>query len=185
MPKRVSTREDATVQLARAFRAFGYEGASLTRLQAATGLKSSSLYNYFPKGKEDMADAALAHIGGKMAAALALLSGPEVPAAKAAAFADALDAFYDHGRSACLLNVLGEGEALELFGAKLKAATVGILRALAALAEEAGLPPAEASARAEDALIAVEGALVVSRALGSTAPFRRVLKALPETLTKL
>jgi TetR/AcrR family transcriptional repressor of lmrAB and yxaGH operons len=42
----------------------------------------------------------------------------------------------------------------------------------------------EAERRAEDALVAVQGSLVVSRALASTAPFARVIEEMPGRLLR-
>ena len=50
-----------------AFRADGYEGASLSRLSEATGLKKASLYHRFPGGKEQMASEILDWDVGRLA----------------------------------------------------------------------------------------------------------------------
>ena len=47
---------------------------------------------------------------------------------------------------------------------------------------EAGVPAREARRRSEATLARIQGALVVSRGLGSTVHFKRVLKELPGTL---
>ena len=49
--------------LVSAFRRGGYAGAAVSDLCEATGLKSASLYHRFPRGKADMALAALARVG--------------------------------------------------------------------------------------------------------------------------
>ena len=43
------------LRLSSVFRDVGYEGATLTILSKATGLKKASLYHRFPDGKEQMA----------------------------------------------------------------------------------------------------------------------------------
>lgn len=183
MPKHVMSREDALSKVIQVFRTFGYEGASLSRMHEATGLKSSSLYNYFPKGKQDMAEAALADVADLLEkTALAPLRGPGTPAERLAAFAETVSAFYENGKASCLLDVLSIGEAGTLFSRDLSHSARALLHALSRLAEDAGASPAEAAARAEDAVIAIEGALVLSRALGSTAPFKRTIDRLPGLL---
>jgi hypothetical protein len=47
---------------------------------------------------------------------------------------------------------------------------------------EAGIDPAEADRRAENVIIAVEGALVMCRGSGRTEPFRRVLEGIVPAL---
>ena len=44
-------------RLAKVFRNYGYEGASMTVLAKVTGLQKASLYHRFPGGKQDAEDA--------------------------------------------------------------------------------------------------------------------------------
>ena len=52
------------------------------------------------------------------------------------------------------------------------------------LTEEAGATAAVARQRAEDAILRIQGALVLARGSGNTAPFKRVLASLPGLVTK-
>ncbi|MCI4679272.1 TetR/AcrR family transcriptional regulator [Rhodoblastus acidophilus] len=45
----------ALVTIAEVFRRFGYEAATMSILSRETGLGRSSLYHYFPRGKQEMA----------------------------------------------------------------------------------------------------------------------------------
>ena len=65
MARAVAGRDEIVAQLAEVFRTHGYEGASLARLGAGTGLGKGSMYNFFPGGKEEMAQAVLTHIDRK------------------------------------------------------------------------------------------------------------------------
>ncbi|WP_367608525.1 TetR/AcrR family transcriptional regulator [Teichococcus wenyumeiae] len=58
----LTDRADALPSLAEAFREPGFEGASLSILSKATGLREGSLYNFFPGGKEEMMEAVVADI---------------------------------------------------------------------------------------------------------------------------
>lgn len=177
MPKHVLSREEALERILAVFREQGYDGASLSRISAATGLKSSSLYNYFPNGKEDMALAALEHVAGYFRRdVLPALQGEGPPAARAAAYVAALRGYYRGGEANCLLNLFSLGGARGRFSEILARNAARHLTALAALAEDAGAAPAEAAELAEAALAQVEGALVLSRATGSTDPFERALE---------
>jgi hypothetical protein len=51
-----------------------------------------------------------------------------------------------------------------------------------AVASEDGVPAAVARSRAGQALIDIEGSLVIARVLGSSKPFLRVLENLPNQL---
>ena len=164
-----------------AFRARGYDGATLSVLAEATGLSRASLYHRFPGGKEEMANAALADVEDQMhATMLAPLRQPGTPADRLQGMIRALDAYYDGGRTGCLLAVLSldrSGHGLE---ARLAAGFKDWIAALASLAAEAGVCDPEG--RAEDAVAAVQGGLVLAAGLGDPAPFRRALHKLPTLL---
>lgn len=183
MPKLVSSRDDAVARLTEAFRAHGYGDATLARLQQATKLKSSSLYNYFPKGKEDMGAAALDHLEAELKERVgAVIAGAGQPAARAEAAAAALSEIYSGGAACCLFNLMTIGDARPLFANRVASIVGALIDGLAALAAEAGAPPAEARRRAEDVLVAIEGALVLSRALDDAGPFARAIEDLPRRL---
>ena len=111
----IPDRARVMATLNRQFRDHGYEGATLRRICAATGLPRGSLYYYFPNGKADM-----------------------------------------------LLAVLEDTE--EQFE-----------RAVLRPMREAGPPKARARRRAMDAVVRIQGALIVCRGLGEQAAFRDVL----------
>lgn len=110
------------------------------------------------------------------------LAGPGTPAERLNAMAEALDGFYAGGRDGCLLGLLSQGEARDLFQDHVRAALARWSDAVAAVLEEAGLPAGLARERGEDCVIQVQGALVVSRGLGTTKPFSRTLSELPARL---
>ncbi|TMV66254.1 helix-turn-helix transcriptional regulator, partial [Thioclava sp. BHET1] len=64
MARLIRERADVVPLLAEVFRDCGYEGTALSKITAATGLGKGSLYNFFPGGKEEMAEAVLAHVDG-------------------------------------------------------------------------------------------------------------------------
>lgn len=178
-----AVEEDALLaHLARVFSEVGYEGASLTLLAQATGLQKASLYHRFPGGKHQMAQEVLAttaawldqHILTPLATA-----GP--PAERLAQVTASLDGFYHGGARACLLNMLSSPRMEEgPFGPAIRAAFQALIAGFTGLSHDAGAP--DAPARAERAVMLLQGALVLSRGLGSTAPFRSFLNALPVEL---
>lgn len=183
MPAALLSREEVLDRLTRVFRDLGYEAATLSRLSEATGLVRASLYHYFPGGKEDMAKAVLARASAWVEEhVLAPLASPGSPAERLTAMAAALDHFYAGGRDGCLLGLLSQGDARDLFQAQIRAAIERWADAIAELIEEAGLPEDVARQRGEDAVIQIQGALVVSRGLGTTAPFSRTVSELPTRL---
>ena len=90
------------------FRRHGFEGASLSRISAATGLGRSSLYHHFPSGKDDMARAAVARVEALFGdAVIAPLVEDGPPTARLARALDAVATLYDHGALGCLGEVFG------------------------------------------------------------------------------
>lgn len=57
------------------------------------------------------------------------------------------------------------------------------IKAFADIAKESGMSPALAKSKAEEAIIRIEGSLVVARVLGENAHFERTMKLLPDLLT--
>ena len=142
-------------------------------MRTATGLRSASLYHRFPRGKADMALAALARVGeGFEKAVVAPLEAAGDPAARLAKSAAGLRRFYAGGRLGCLLAAFAASDAPEPVREAVAAALARWRGALAAALAEAGsgAPPGE---EAEDRIAAVHGALVLARGTGSTAAFRR------------
>jgi AcrR family transcriptional regulator len=160
--------------LVSAFRRDGYAGAAIRDLCEATGLKSASLYHRFPRGKTDMALAALARAaGGFGAAVVSPLETAGEPAARLKKSAAGLRRYYAGGRLACLLAVLAASDAPEPVREEIAAALARWRDALAgALAEAGADAPGD---EAEDRIAAVHGALVLARGTGSTAAFRRAV----------
>src|SRR2546423_8572951 len=103
MPAPILSKDDVLDRLMDAFREKGYEGASLAELSAATGLNKSSLYHYFPGGKQDMAAQVMAHLDRQLTAVYEPLQSAKPPKQKLGAMLDALVAFYEGGRKSCLL----------------------------------------------------------------------------------
>lgn len=176
MPAALLTRDEVVDRLLAAFRDRGYDGASLSDLSAATGLGRSSLYHHFPGGKQDMGRAVLTRLEALLeASVLAALRGEGTPAERLDAMLAVVDTFYEGGRRACLLERLTASVEREAFARPLQHAFAAWIGALAALAMEAGFAPDEARARAEDAVVRVEGALVVCAGTGGLDVFARAL----------
>jgi hypothetical protein len=93
-----------------------------------------------------------------------------------------LDAFYERGASNCLLEMLSVGEPGPDATANLAAVTAAWIAAFAAVAREAGAGTAAAIARAQDAIAAIEGALVIARVTADKRPFHRAIDRLGDIL---
>ena len=179
------SRNELIARLAKVFRQYGYEGATLARLSEATGLGKASLYHYFPKGKEEMAAAVLNQINDCMEeSVLAPLRGSGEPAERICAMSKNVAKFYNHGQQTCLLAVLALGESKDLFHTQIRCALNVWIDTLTTVLIEAGFEPARARCKAEDTILQIQGSLVLVRGLDDTAPFERIIKHLPEELLK-
>ena len=179
MPAPISSKDEVLDRLLDTFRERGYEGASLAELSAATGLMKSSLYHYFPGGKEDMAEQVLAHMDRLLETSLyEPLRSTRSPAKKLSAMLDAIDAFYEGGRKACLLERLCASVDSARFRRPLQRAFTVWMDAVESICIEAGLSKAVARVRAEDLVVRVEGALIVCAGTDDYSVFARTIKSL-------
>jgi TetR/AcrR family transcriptional regulator, lmrAB and yxaGH operons repressor len=165
------------------FRNHGFEGASLTRFTESSGLVKPSLYHRFPRGKEEMALAALTEVDRIFATHILAPIDSEGDVFQRLKFVrERLDKFYENGTQACLLETLsGAGTPLSV-RAHVKNTLAFWITKFTQLSMEAGVPAKEARIRAEGAVAAIEGALVISRAQENNREFKRSLESLPGRL---
>ncbi|WP_373476928.1 TetR/AcrR family transcriptional regulator [Sphingorhabdus sp.] len=171
-------------RLSHTFRAFGYEGASLTRLAKSAGMQKPSLYHRFPHGKRQMAEEVLtAARGWYVAHVFGPLARDGSPAERIAAVAQALDTFYEGGKQGCLLNLMAQPPGEDSpFAGPIREMFAALIDAFAAVAREAGLKPADAAEHAGRTVALLHGSLVLSRGLNSNAPFRAFTASLAREL---
>lgn len=182
MPKPRKIEDDElTRKLTAIFKEVGYDAASLASLSEATGLKKASLYHRFPGGKEQMAEEVLAATREILSEHLfPALADAAPPDRKMAAFVTIVDAFYASGNESCLLNVLAPPRGQEN-GRSVAIASIfqQLSDALTQVAEEAGSPTERAKIRAEQALVELHGALILSKGMADPSVFQRMLTRLP------
>ena len=183
MPPALLSRDEVIDRLMLVVRRSGYDGASLAELSKATGLGKSSLYHYFPDGKDDMVRAVLEHLETQLRDSIFTpLRGPGTPRRRVEAMVKTVDEYYRGGREACVLGNLVLGTSRTRFRRLLQAIFDEWIEALAGALVDAGLSRAIARARAEDAVIRIEGALVLAGAMGDISLFARSLKQMPSDL---
>ena len=111
------------------------------------------------------------------------MAGDGTPRKRVLAVAEKLREFYAGGTKPCLMEVLsirGGSEALQI---ALKTAMLEMLNAFAQIAKECGLSAAIAKHKAEEAIVRLEGSLILARVVDDPACFERTLKQLPDPLT--
>ena len=175
MPKEPARRADVVSVLAEAFREHGYEGASMAVLTEATGLGKGSLYHFFPGGKDEMAAAVLEDIDrwfrDRVFAPLRSATGADRAGAREAvdAMLDEVDAYFRSGRRVCLPGAFALGRERERFEAAVTGYFTHWVDALEQALRAAGRAAPRATAM--QILAAVQGGIVLARALQDPAAF--------------
>src|SRR6201993_1449669 len=172
-------------ELSDIFRRKGYDGASYADLMKATGLVKASLYHRFPGGKEEMVDAILSDVDREFSEYVvkpAFEAG--APPDRARKIARRLREFYKSGQQWCLLDTVTLADSPSTREHACRSLEYWI-DAFARVGRDAGLSPAIARRRSQEAVAAIEGGLVVSRVLGDRRPFLRSLASLPKRLTAM
>ena len=172
-------------RLTAVFQTHGYEGASLSKISDATGLQRASLYHRFPGGKAEMAEAVLNRAGEWLQVhVLKPLTESGPPEQRLSRMAQKLDEFYERGRKSCLLDALSFGVGAGGIRDHQKVLMEAWVEAIETMLRESGLPLRTARQRAEDAVIRIQGSLVMARVSGDALPFRRTLRSLPQDLLR-
>jgi AcrR family transcriptional regulator len=175
MPAPLLSKTEVLTRLLATFRRDGYDGASLAELSQRTGLGKSSLYHYFPGGKAEMATAVLAHLEGVLSEAFSTALAGNTAQARLASLLEVVDSFYAGGKSACLLERLSASVDRSRFKKPLARAFENFVAVFADVGRSAGLPDEVARARAESAVVRIEGALVLVAGTGDSGVFKRAL----------
>ncbi|WP_329383278.1 TetR/AcrR family transcriptional regulator [Streptomyces sp. NBC_01351] len=174
------TRERMVAAAVVALQQRGLEGMSFTDVLARSGAARGAIYHHFPGGKGQLAAEAAAQHGRDVLAHMAELSG-STPRAVAEAFVDFARPVVEASTrgsgcaiAAVTLSADGSGHELCRVAATAFASWSG--RLAEALAES-GLSHEDAEDKAALLISLLEGAQVLSRAAGGTAPFDRAVRA--------
>ena len=171
--------------LLRLFRQYGYDGATLSKISEATGLGKASLYHHFPGGKEEMVEAVLDYLQQWLERnILQVLSQTGTPSSRLQQMCDRLNQLYEGGQKPCLFAILLMGSARDVFHAQVKILLTAWIEAIATVLIEAGLTTTLAHQRGEDAVIAIQGSLILAQGLDNAAPFQRVIQQLPAVILR-
>jgi len=179
MARMVAERSDAIASLAEVFREHGYEGTSLAMIGKATGLGKGSLYHFFPGGKEEMVRAVLAEIGQWFEASVySPLRERDDANTAIAAMLDETGKYFRSGRRVCLVGALAIGNTRGLFAQAIQGYFVAWVDALQAALVRQGRDPEQARLLSENAVVAIQGSIVLSRAFDDPAVFQRTIDQL-------
>lgn len=173
-PRPAYARANIIAQLAEVFRERGFEGASLSQISQATGLGKGSLYHHFPGGKEEMALAVLAEIDVWFEREVFQILAAQTPNSIDAMF-DAVTNYFRSGQRVCLVGAFSLSDGNARFGGKISAYFRRWIEALAQALAAEGYTPRKARVRAEEIVAGIQGGIVLSRALGDTPTFDRLI----------
>ncbi len=180
MTKTVFEKVDAIPLVAEVFRELGYEGATLSRITARTGLGKSSLYHFFPGGKEEMAGEILAHVDSWFADHVFKPLEGDNPGQAIARMWDSVEMYFRSGRRVCLVGAFALDETRDRLPVPIEKYFKRWIGAFAGALARCDVNEAVAHRLAEDVVIGIQGALVVARALDDGDVFNRALERLRE-----
>jgi TetR/AcrR family transcriptional repressor of lmrAB and yxaGH operons len=167
----------------RLFRRQGYASTGLQQILAESGAPKGSLYYYFPRGKEALGEAAVELAGSMIREMLDDLAARHAdPKAFLRAWCRVMAGWMEESgfRSGCpvattLLENAPDSPAITAAGER---AVDGWIEVVAGVLTRGGMAPRDARARAELAVAAMEGALLLARIRRSARPILGVAKLL-------
>lgn len=165
------------------FRQYGYEGTTLSKIAEATGLGKASLYHHFPGGKDEMVNGVLDSLEGWLQEHIITVLRSEGDAlTRLQRMSTSMSFLYEKGRQPCLFAILLMGSAKDIFQDRVREILNIWIKEMAQVLVEAGLDPIEAREKAEDAVIAIQGALILAQGLDDLTIFHRTLERLPQQM---
>jgi AcrR family transcriptional regulator len=181
MARLVAERRDVIPVLGEIFRRYGYEGASIARITEHTKLGKGSLYHFFPRGKEEMAEAVLAHIHDWFEAEVFFPLETKPPLDAIEHMFVIVDSYFRSGRRVCLVGAFALEETRDRFAEAVNDYFARWLSALSGALRRNGCSAKDADTQARDVVAGIQGAIVLTRALNDETHFSEVLKKLRHT----
>jgi AcrR family transcriptional regulator len=185
MPITKTSPIDVDQKLFETFSRFGYDGTSVELLAKASGLKKASLYHRFPGGKKEMAS----HVLDNMASWItenvsSILNNKDLPTdTRLRKALTALKKLYSGENSNCILRMLSVGSDSAAFQPQIAKCFNMLIDGFTTIAIENGLPKGKARAKAKEAVIEMQGSLVLSRALNDRTIVKNWLAGIPTLLS--
>jgi len=186
MAREVAERRDVIPVLAEIFREYGVEGASLAIITARTGLGKGSLYHFFPGGKDEMVAAVLDEISEWFEEnVFSKLADPSEPRAAVLAMLNAMDDYFHSGARVCLVGALSIDNVRDRFFTTIHAYFARWREQLATALRRIGCTRVQAATLADEIIVAIQGSLVLARAIDDPGIFTSTLKRYKERIAAL
>jgi TetR/AcrR family transcriptional repressor of lmrAB and yxaGH operons len=175
---------DVDRKLMKVFSRYGYDGASMELLSEATGLKKASLYHRFPGGKKDMAAHVLKNVEAWFQTNFQLvIADKSVPLPERLEQALAgVSTLFEDGTQNCSLRMLSACSETPYFQETITSCFNIISNGFSQAAMESGMEEALARQKATEAIINIQGSLVLSRAMNDNQIFLKSISGIPALL---
>ncbi len=165
------------------FQEHGYEGATLSKLAAHSGLGKASLYHHFPGGKAEIGATLLRGAVERLEKlAFAALRQNANPRQRLTEFVDGFATYTEDGASPCLIAAFSQGSAWVAHGDAVAEQFQSWRALLAATFQEAGYKPRRARREADALLGVLYGQLLLAKLSDDPGAFRRSIKRLKKSL---
>jgi TetR/AcrR family transcriptional regulator, lmrAB and yxaGH operons repressor len=183
MAKISSAREDMLGAAVELFRARGYEGVGVAELLEKSGAPRGSLYFHFPGGKQQIGAEVVARVGAEVARRFRELheSGVDLNTFIERVFKTTAKECKERGYTAsCPMAAIatGFGSSDDKLAAAIREAFNSWEAEMRLAAHARGLSEENAAIFASAFLTAMEGAFIVSKAQGSSAPHKNACRAI-------
>ena len=183
----MTTRETIIEATCELLEAHGYHATGLSRILETSGAPKGSLYYYFPEGKEELAEAAVARAGALTAERIRHgLAGKAHPAKAVRTFvlrvAEAVEASGFQAGGPLQSVALETANTSQRLNAACRQAYQGLQQAFADRLVQGGYAPARAAALATFITSAIEGGIILSRTFHTGDPLRQVARELGRLL---
>lgn len=172
-------------KLLQVFRDNGIDGATLSKISKEIGLGKASLYHHFPGGKDEMVEAVLDYLESETEEnILQPLRSNEDVQTRFQKMCDGIGNMFDGGKQPCMFAILLMGSERNVFHKKVEMLLRTWIDGIASVLIAEGLDKDLAVERGENAVLMIEGALILSQGLNNFAPFERVIRQLPQQLSQ-
>lgn len=182
MARLIAERQDVVAMLGEVFRRFGYEGTSIARITAATKLGKGSLYHFFPGGKDEMAEAVLAHIQDWFETEIFTPLEDDPPGQALEAMFVRIARYFHSGRRICLVGALALEETRDRFATAIHSYFSRWLTALSGALHRGGIDRPDADRLARDMIAGIQGAIILARALDDERQFTAMIDGMRRTI---
>ncbi|WP_017815045.1 TetR/AcrR family transcriptional regulator [Paenibacillus shenyangensis] len=183
MTRTVFEKSDIIPLVAEVFRELGYEGASLSKITARTNLSKGSLYHFFPGGKEEMAAVILDNVDQWFISNIFEPLEKSEPWSAIDHMWQEVDTYFQSGQRICLMGAFALDETRDRFTTAIQQYFVRWIEALSAALVRADVPKEKADQISEEAIVGIQGGLLLSRALNDNSFFERTLTNLIQRIS--